>query len=635
MSFDFINYDDPVYITNNPLVLNGFTLKSFIPAFKATTNGNWSPLVEISNMSAVSVFGLKAYGHHLINVALHVAASIVLFYVMRALFHSDGISLFTALAFATHPMHVEPVAWISQRKDVLYAFFFFLSMLLYVDYAKRPSALKYTFTLIAFICSLMSKAMAVTLPAVLLIADIYPLERFSGRERNRSIIYEKIPFFFFSIVISVVTYLVQKSAGAVETKQPVALIIRLGNAVISLAEYVSKLFIPVNMSVFYPYRAGIAVWEVLVCAALITAMTFLAVKYLKKRPYIFTGWFFYLVTISPVIGIIQAGSQSVADRYTYVPYVGLFIIIACLVTESLQKYAKYCVTAAAAITIFVFMLISFKQISRWKDSETLLRHGISVTENNYVLYNNLAEVLQRQWKTSEALKNYSAALSIKPDYADARAGIGIAYMYEGNFDKALENLNIALQLNPKCVEAYIALAAIITARGQQATALQYLNRGLSIAPNSALLRYNLGVTYLAAGKSAEALENLKISVNLNPYDAKAFFYLGNVYAAQGKLTEAESAYRSALHLQPDYTDAMVNLGNVSIYQKRIEEAVKIFTIASESAMAPPEAFNGLGSALIMSGQPQRAIKPLQRAIELRPDFKEALVNLEIAKANLR
>ncbi|MBF0464240.1 MAG: tetratricopeptide repeat protein [Nitrospirae bacterium] len=632
--FDFINYDDPVYVTNNPLVLNGLTTGGFIQAFKTMTNGYWSPLVDVSNMLAVSLFGLSAYGHHLINVVFHAASSIVLFYVMQGLFRTTGISLCTALAFATHPMHVESVVWISERKDVLYALFFFLSILLYLSYVKKPSVTKYSFTLIAFIFSLMSKPMAVSLPLILLIIDIYPLERFKDRDSKLSVIYEKIPFFFFSTAISVVTYLAQKSSGAIETAIPISLFTRLGNAMTSLIKYISKLFIPVNMSILYPYDLNIAFWKVVVCLILATGITFTALYGFKKRkqPYIFTGWFFYLVTVSPVIGIVQSGAQSMADRYTYVSYVGLFIIIAFLVSELTERFAKYHVAAIfAVIAILFFMSISFRQVSYWRNSETILRHGISVTKNNYVLYNNLADTLLRQWKISEAVSNYLSAISIKPDFADSRAGIGIAYMYEGKIDKALENLNLALQLNPRCIEAYIGLGTIMSSRGQLDTALQYLNKALAISPNSALLRYNLGITYLYTGKPAEALENLQISVNLNPYDAKAHFYLGNVYASTGKLTEAESAYRKALRIQPGYPEAMVNLGNVLIYEKRFDEAVNVFTAALNISPVSAEAFNGLGSALMLKGDIQGAIKSFEKAISIRPDFKEALTNLAIAK----
>ncbi|MBF0518601.1 MAG: tetratricopeptide repeat protein [Nitrospirae bacterium] len=632
--FNFINYDDPVYVTNNPLVLNGLTTGRGIQAFKTMTNGYWSPLVDISNMLAVSLFGLSAYGHHLINVVLHASSSIVLFYVMQGLFRTTGISLFTALAFATHPMHVESVAWISERKDVLYAFFFFLSMLLYVYYVKKPSVMKYILTLIAFICSLMSKPMAVSLPLVLLVIDIYPLERFKFREQKLSVMYEKIPFLLFSIIISVVTYLAQKSSGAIETAVPISLLIRLGNAVTSLIKYISKLFIPVNMSILYPYDINIALWKVLVCSILAAGITFAALYGFKKKkqPYIFTGWFFYVVTVSPVIGIVQSGAQSMADRYTYVPYVGLFIVIACLLSELTERFAKYHVAVMLAVIVSLFfMSIAIKQISYWKNSETILSHGISVTNNNYILYNNLADTLLRQWKISEAVSNYSSAISIKPDFADSRAGIGIAYMYEGKIDKALENLNLALQLNPRCIEAYMGLSTIMSSRGQHDAALKYLNKALAISPNSALLRYNLGITYLYTGKPAEALENLQISINLNPYDAKAYFYLGNVYASNGKLTEAESAYRKAIRIQSDYSEAMVNLGNVLIYEKRFDEAVKIFTISLSIAPLSAEAFNGMGSALMFSGDIQGAIKSFEKALIIRPDFKEALTNLKIAK----
>ncbi|QWR76582.1 tetratricopeptide repeat protein [Candidatus Magnetomonas plexicatena] len=629
--FDFINYDDPVYVTNNPLVLNGFTLNSFLQAFKTMTNGYWSPLVDISNMLAVSMCGLKAYGHHLINVVIHAAASIVLFYVIQGLFKTTGVSLFTALAFATHPMHVESVAWISERKDVLYALFFFISILLYMYYVKKPSVLKYLLILVAFIFSLISKPMAVSLPFVLLLFDIYPLERFKGSADRLTIIYEKIPFFLLSAIISVVTYIAQKSSGAVDTVTPIALSIRLSNAVTSLIKYISKLFFPVNMSILYPYDVNIALWKVLVCVILSAGITFVALyDFLKKRrPYIFIGWFFYLVTVAPVIGIVQSGAQSMADRYTYVPYVGLFIIIACLVSELTVRFRRYRVTAILAI--IAMMLISYKQISYWRNSETILRHSISVTENNYILYNNLADTLLRQWKISEAVNNYSAAISIKPDFADSRAGIGITYMYAGNTEKALENLNLALQLNSRCIEAYMGLGTIMSSRGQFEAAFQYFNKALTISPNSALLRYNLGITYFYTGKPKEALENLNLALQLNPYDAKTYFYIGNVYASTGKLTEAENAYRKALQLQPNYPDAMVNLGNVLIYERRFDEAVNVFTAALSVSPVSVEAYNGLGSALMLKGDIQRAIEAFQKAVSIRPDFKDALTNLEIAK----
>jgi tetratricopeptide (TPR) repeat protein len=490
--FDFVSFDDAIHISDNLYVRAGLTAQGIKWAFTTTIEGNWIPLMWLSHMLDAALYGTHPGGHHLSNLILHILNIVVLFLLFNEMTGEVWKSAFIAALFAFHPAHVESVAWVSERKDLLSAFFWFIAMLAYVKYAARPSLKRYMYVAVLFVLGLMSKPMLVTLPFVLLLIDNWPLGRLRETGLARLII-EKIPLFAIAGVFSVITYYAQKNYKAVVSLAELPLSLRLGNVVVSYVKYLKNALLPTELSVFYPRMEAIAPWRWLTAAAILAAVSMYAAAAVKKSPYFFTGWFWFLGTMVPVIGIVQVGAQGMADRYTYIPFVGLFIMAAYAIPARLLERlpVKVISAAAAAAILYASVTLSVKQVGYWQNSTVLLRHAAETIKTSALLYYNLGTVLAQDGKYAESLDAFDKSIGIEPNRADVYVNRGVVYMRTNRYEQAAESFKKAIGINPRIPEAYNGLGEAMTGMGRAAAAAELFQRALSLNPNYTQAQINL------------------------------------------------------------------------------------------------------------------------------------------------
>jgi len=429
----FLNLDDNVYVTENPHVTTGITVANIIWAFTSVDEitSNWHPVTWLSHMADVQLYGMNPRGHHLTNVFFHTSCTVLLFLLFSRLTGALWQSAFVAAMFAIHPLHVESVAWVAERKDVLSAFFGFLSLLMYAEFtAKRKPAL-YLLALFSFILGLMSKPMLVTLPAVMLLLDYWPLERYrhEGEEQGlrhlagavMDLVKEKIPFFACSLLSAVVTIYAQRKGGAMHSLDDLPLMIRISNALIAYVKYIGKTVWPSDLAVYYPFPLSLPLWQVIGSLLVLLLLSAAAIRAGRRHPYFAVGWFWFIVTLVPVIGFIQVGTQSMADRYTYIPQTGLFIMAAWGVTELTVnvQYRQAILSLFAAAFIIISAALTWQQLGYWRDNISLFRHTLRVTDNNFVIHFNLGLALANKGYTDAAIEEYIKAFGVNPAFDNA------------------------------------------------------------------------------------------------------------------------------------------------------------------------------------------------------------------------
>ncbi|QWR77553.1 tetratricopeptide repeat protein [Candidatus Magnetomonas plexicatena] len=496
--FDFVNLDDNKYMFDNQRVIHGLTLDNVLWAFKTTYSFYWQPLTWLTHMLDIEMYGLNPGGHHITSLIIHVLNSILLFYAFY-LINADMLrSGAIAALFALHPMHVESVAWIAERKDVLTAFFYIASVALYFSYAKKPSLRKYIYVTIAFILSIMSKPMAVTLPVSLLLLDVWPCGRFKFEgsiaqflKFNKNLFYEKIPFFAISLITAFVTFFAQKEVGAVATLENLPMSLRVENALVSYVKYAYMLFFPVDLACLYPLPRTIPLWQPMLALLALAALSAIAILTIKKAPYIFTGWFWFVITMLPVIGLVQVGNQSMADRFTYIPYIGLFAILVTAIPDPKTSAKKTLTSVLAFIVLLFCVVLSKKQVSYWQNTFTLFKHTLSVTNNNVVILNNLGCSLISVGKAGEAAEYLKQAVEINPIYVEANINYGNALVTIGQAEKSLLYYDIALKLRPDTPEAYNGLGTAMIVKGDKEEATRYFKKAIQLRPGYEDAIYNL------------------------------------------------------------------------------------------------------------------------------------------------
>jgi len=475
---EFVDYDDDKYVVKNPYVQGGLNLKSIEWAFTATRASNWHPLTWLSHTLDCKLFGLNPKWHHLVNLLFHIVNTLLLFLVFKDMTGALWQSAYVAALFALHPLHVESVAWVAERKDVLSTMFWLLMMAAYLRYVRQHNLIWNTVTLLLFALGLMAKPMLVTLPFVLLLLDYWPLERL-----NRQAIFEKIPFWGLSAISSIITFFAQQKGGAITGADMLALRIRFANAIVSYTRYVGKMIWPTKLAVLYPYQIDRLLFLKAVAAGLaLLAVTMLIIRLSARHRYLAVGWFWYLGTLVPVIGLVQVGSQTFADRYTYIPLTGLFIIVAWASPELLAgwRHKKALLIAAAAIILPALSICTHIQLRCWRNSTSLFEHTLKTVSDDGTINYNLGNVLQSQGKFEEATTHYRQAVKIKPNYIKALNNLGNILAERGKFDEAVD----------------------------------YFNQGLHFEPNDVWLRYNLAVTLLSEGKPGEAANEFNYALQL-------------------------------------------------------------------------------------------------------------------------
>jgi len=649
----FINFDDPDYVVGNLRVQAGLTMESIKWAFTSLYASNWHPLTWLSHMLDCQLYHLKPAGHHLTNSLLHIANTLLLFGWLKRLTGAFWRSAFVAALFALHPLHVESVAWVSERKDVLSAFFFMLTLWAYGRYAKgrsknaegrmqnaesgrQPSSsIFYVLSLCFFALGLMSKPMLVTLPFVLLLLDFWPLRRWglktadSGRKDLLRLSLEKAPFFALSAVSCVLTFLVQRACGAMTSLENGPIELRLANALVAYARYLGKTFWPTKLAVIYPYfHLELDSWQVVGAAFLLLAVTAGVLIARRQRPYLLVGWLWFLGMLVPVIGLVQVGKQSLADRYTYLPHIGLFIFIAwgaAAVASRLKRPGL--ISAVAAVLVLAGCAIrTARQLSYWRDTRTLFQYAAEVTSQNYVAYAVIANDLVEQRKLPEAIEWCRKSLEIAPDYAEAHNTLGNIYAKQEKYDEAIANYRAA-EADPTYADPRIELGNILVKQGKFSEAEAKCREALRLAPMHLPGMFSLATALHSQGKLDEAAGYYRRILALNPNLYTPHRQLGNILVAQGKPDEAIAELLAALKIRPDDGDTRTVLGMALLGTKHTDEAATQFREAAR--LQSTNALANYHLALIHQERKETpaAIERLRAVLKAQPDWPESLNNL--------
>ena len=611
-NFDFVGYDDQEYITENRHVQEGLTLESLIWAFTSFHSANWHPLTWLSHMLDCELYGSNPMGHHWTNVQFHIANTLLLFFIFFKMTGALWRSAFVAALFALHPLHVESVAWVSERKDVLSTFFGLLMIAAYYRYVKMSNLKNYLLIITLFGLGLMAKPMLVTFPFVLLLVDYWPLNRVQFEndllqqsngitcfdfQKFLRLIIEKIPFFILAIISCILTFLAQQSSGAVKALGALSLKTRVANTLVAYVTYVFKTIWPINLAVFYPHQGdSLPVWQIFGAALLIATACIWAVRTSKKYPYIAVGLFWYFGTLVPVIGLVQVGDQAMADRYTYIPLIGLFILIAWGVPDLLKKwkYRKIFLGLSAVVILSALTVSTFSQTSHWKNGITLFKNAVKVTGNNYKAQNNLGTALGPV-DLDKAIYHYKESLKIKPNYVRALYNLGTALSENGNYDEAVLYFTKLLDINPKKTD----------------------------------VRNNLANVLFMQGKPDEAISQYREILKTNSENADAHYNLAYMLSTQKKIDEAVLHYKEALRINPEYSKAHYNLGDILLSQGKTKEAATHFVKSIQFKPDYVQAYNKLGFILFKQGKFTKAKVFFLKALQINPNYSEARNNLEM------
>ena len=687
----FVNYDDSDYVTENSHVLGGLNWANIVWAFTTGHASNWHPLTWLSHMLDCQLFGNQAGPQHLVSVGFHVANALLLFLLLRRMTGALWRSVLVAALFALHPLHVESVAWASERKDVLSGFFFLLTIGAYVRYVERrgasrggggkggveekpegrrpkterrpkpdirnaksvggstaphseaarggsratrlPASAFYLAALGLFALGLMSKPMLVTLPFVLLLLDYWPLQRFELSTLNPQpstlfhLVVEKAPFFLLAAASSVITFIVQRKGGAVSTSLTVGA--RIANALVSYIRYIGKTFWPVDLSILYPHPGRWPAWQVIASAALLLAIFAAVLVLARRRPYLAVGWLWFCGTLVPAIGLVQVGIQSMADRYTYLPLIGLFIMLVWGANELIPErpWRRPALAIGGLSLLAASALLTQRQVQFWRDSEALFGHAVQVTRDNYLAYNNLGFYQSGMGRTAEAMKNYRHALEINPAYEDALNNLGYALAGQKKFAEAIPYYEAALRVRPNHAEVHNNLGNALSELGRIDEAIQHYLIVLAQKPDHADAHNNLGIALAMKGKLDEAIPHFQAAIRSKPSYASAHSNLGNALAAQHKLDSAIREYKEALQLKPNDAQAQNNLGNALAEQGNVEEAIGHYREALRLNTDNPEAHFNLALALLHQNKREEAVAHLTEALRLKPDYTEARTQL--------
>jgi len=594
----FIDFDDDLYVTENSTVQNGLTWQGIKWAFTTTHAYNWHPLTWISHMLDCQLYGLSPAGHHFTNLLLHIANTLLLFLLLTRMTGSLWPSAFVAALFALHPLHVESVAWVSERKDVLSTLLWLTTMWLYYHYVRNPRLTTYLPVVFSLALGLMAKQMLVTLPLVLLLLDYWPLQRFTlapKKQRDRKELcgktsfyrcfLEKLPLLALSAIASLIIFLIQAQVALVKSTILIPIRHRLANAIVAYAKYIAKMFWPGGLGILYPHPgANLSPALIFSTACLLLCVSAVVILYLRSHRWLIVGWLWYLGTLVPVIGLVQVGHQAMADRYTYVPHIGLFIIIAWSAAELVgkQRYRKVILATAAVTALCLLSVLTWRQLGYWQDSITLFKHTVAVTTNNDILHYNLGRLLLLEGKTDEAIEHWRKAVTIKPDQPTIHKNLAVLFTRQGNIDQAIEHYRQALIYKPNDTEAYKALQSLLL-KHKKLYIVQQL--------------YDKANTLAQQGRLDEAIACYTELIQLEPGYAPAYNNLGNALFLQGKPDQALDNYSRALQLEPNMVDAHYNMAVLLAHQGKKDQAIKAYRQTLELDPNNTQAREGLNALL--------------------------------------
>ena len=667
--YDFINYDDDTIVYENPAVTRGLDLDEIGRVFtQESGRDSWFPITDVSHMIDWQLYGPNAGGHHLTNVLLHAATAILLFLVLQTLTGAAWRSAFVAAVFAVHPLRVESVAWVAERKDVLSGFFFMLALVAWGRYAQQrreslvPGAgrevsdgplshgmpiwkpalramdprhwkASYCWALVFFVAGLLSKSMIVTLPVVFLVLDFWPLRRFRTSS-FAELLLEKWPFFLISAAGCAVTVLTQRHV--VLAVHQFTLPWRLGNALMAYVDYLGHMIYPAGLGLLYPHPPSqLPLVRVCLSVVVLLAVSAGAVIGRRKYPYLMAGWFWYLIMFLPVIDIMQTGDQARADRYTYLPQIGLYIAVAWGMAELLRRvpYRQALLGCAAAVVLAALLAGAYIQTTYWKSSISIWTRTLSRWPQSYIAHCNLGIALADQGDVTGAVYHFNQALQINPEDAKSINNLGKVLTSQGKPDAAIQDFHHALQLEPDDVKILNNLSVALADEGKVNDAVQDLERALQLKPEYAEAFYNLGNIYASRADYDDAAQNYQEALDINPDFAEARCNLGLTLAKHGKLDDAIEEYEQAIRLKPNYLDALNDLGGAYAARGDTNEAVECYRQAVQLKPDDPNTLNNLGVALARLGKLADAIRYFNRAVQLNPNDASSQNNLGITLAN--
>ena len=648
--YEFVNFDDDLYVYENPVVLKGLTLAGVSHVFTHQMCDFYHPLTMLSLMLDHQVYGLNAGGYHLTNVLLHAATAVLLFLVLRRMMGvrvekiggaaatpMDVVwpSAFVAALFAVHPLRVESVAWVTERKDVLSGLFFVLTLWAYVRYTRTPFSLpRYLTVIFLFALGLLSKPSLVTLPFLLLLLDFWPLGRMQPSSPRpffkilHPLIIEKIPLFVLSALLCVATLHSQENYMTTAGELP--FMSRLSFAAVSYVAYLGQMFYPAGLIVLYPFpQNGPSLPEVVLALALLTGISAGAVALRRRWPYLLVGWLWYLGMLVPMIGLIHTGTVARADRFTYLAQIGVYIILTWAVKDwaIYWRYDRRVLGAGALSAIVVLMACAWKQTTHWRNNESLWTHTLAFASDNPLAENNFGYALLDRGEVNQAITHLQKALQINPNYAEARNNLGNALLRKGEADEAIVQLQQALQIMPRFVMAQCNVGDALLQKGQVDEAIVHFQQALEIDPGLADAHNSLGNALLQKGDGDGAIAQFQTALQTDPGLADAHNNLGNALLLRGDVDGAIAQFQTALQQKPNYAEAHYNLGNALFNSGRVDEAIVQFQQALQIYPGYAKAHNNLGSLLLRLGRDDEAIAHFQQALQLKPDFAEAQINL--------
>lgn len=681
LGHDFISFDDGDYVTQNPRVYQGLSLRSAVWAFTGIHACNWHPLTTLTHLLDSELFELNPAGHHFTNLLLHLANTVLLFAALRRLTGAMWRSAIVAALFAWHPLHIESVAWVSERKDVMCGLFWTLGMLLYANYAKQPSRRGYLWVLACFAGGLMSKAMMVTFPCVLLLLDFWPLRRvrFGNVESDgnatvipvrswKFLLLEKIPFFLLTAAASAVTFLIQHRAGATVSLDYLPLTRRVQNAAVAGAEYLRKMIWPHDLAIFYPHPHVFPTGLLAGAILLLVVVTAVVLWRWRRQSYLLVGWLWFLGTLFPVIGIVQVGNQSLADRYTYLPLIGVFVALVWGGAEIVARRPalRRPLSAVIVLVLAACLVLTHFQLRTWRNSIELFSHALAVTKDNFVArdnlgmaldsvgrteegiehvkqaiqlapqavfpLNNLGWIYARQGKYDEALRLYQAALQLKPDFRQVYNNLGIMYASLERWDEAIQQYQTYLRFDPERADVHYRLGAVLVRVNRLEEAMNHFQTALKYQPEYAEVESQIGGVYHRLGQIDAAIEHYARAVRLAPEFAHARVKLGLLFAQRMQFADAKVQLIQAAQIEPTNDAAFYNLAGVYQAQGQLAEAAAAFGKVVELKPADADARSRLGDIYAQTGQFGLALAQYEEALRLQPDAPRSLGGLALLRA---
>ena len=638
--FNFVNFDDPVYITTNKDIRHGLTLDGLKFASTCIYASNWHPLTWISHMLDVEMFGLNPGMHHLTNVLLHILNSILLFLVFERMTGALWRSAAVAALFALHPIHVESVAWISERKDVLSTFFWMLTMLAYHWYVMNKTISRYLLVALLFGLGLMAKPMLVTLPFVLLLLDFWPLKRNelafrltstdSQPEQNMwpninlhgalQLILEKTPLIVMAIIASSETFYAQSVGGAVNSLGQVHMAMRVQNAITSYVAYLWKMIWPMHLAVFYPYPWHFNNAVVALCLIFLTIVTFIVLIAGKRMPYLATGWLWYLGTLVPVLGIIKVGSQAMADRYAYIPLIGIFVMVVWGLRDIFYRWS-YGKAALGSLALIILALLTWAtsiQVATWKNSEILFSHALAVTGDNYLAHDNLGVALFDRGDVDGAIKHYRESIRLRRNYVNAQCNLGVALAKKKQYAEAFTHYRECLRIKPGYSEAYYNMGVALTDLGRKDEAVKQYTEVLKNYPRHENAHRNLGLLLAEKGNFDEAIAHYYKALYANPDNVGTRINLADSLLKQGSIEEAMIQVEEALKIDPRNLNLCMKLAEIQLKRNNDLGAISAYQNALRIYPKTLKALYGNAAVYDKDNRPEKAIDQYRKIREIRP-----------------